>query len=475
MRATERFDVTERSEAISDKRPSIGPVLAITALSVALGVRFFLIIWKYSINVFFYDQWSYLTPFFRHQPSIAELFFWQHGEHFEGVGLIADKFLYPLTHWNTRVDSFLVGGCIFAAMLLALRLKCKLIGPLSYSDLAIPLIFLTLAQYEELIGTPNPGYSALPLLMMMAYCLALLGNNRLLKYSVVLALNFLLVFTGLGLFMGAVTVGVFLLECYWSWRHMTSAPFAQALTGLAVAAASLASFFIHYTFTPGVVCFEIPHGHFLQYAFLRYPRFMALMFAQSVVPRPLHVSSGITVLGVAILLAAVGIFAWHLLHLLKDAGSGAHLVGVVLLGYCLLFSANASIGRICLGMQAAFASRYVTLLIPAFLAIYFYLLSRSWGGKRNFVLALFVLLLVPAAVRKPWEDIRLYSNGKRDWANCYVRRENIQYCDQSANFSVHPKPEQIADFGHGSDLKLQEKLDYLKLHRLNLFYQPPSK
>jgi hypothetical protein len=126
-------------------------------------------------------------------------------------------------------------------------------------------------------------------------------------------------------------------------------------------------------------------------------------------------------------------------------------------------------------MQAAFASRYVTLLIPAFLAIYFYLLSRSWGGKRNFVLALFVLLLVPAAVRKPWEDIRLYSNGKRDWANCYVRRENIQYCDQSANFSVHPKPEQIADFGHGSDLKLQEKLDYLKLHRLNLFYQPPSK
>jgi len=51
--------------------------------------------WKYSINVFFYDQWSYLTPFFRHQPSLAELFFWQHGEHYEGVGLIADKFLYP--------------------------------------------------------------------------------------------------------------------------------------------------------------------------------------------------------------------------------------------------------------------------------------------------------------------------------------------------------------------------------------------
>src|ERR1039457_5046318 len=97
--------------------------------------------------------------------------------------------------------------------------------------------------------------------------------------------------------MGAVTIAVFSLECYWSWRHMTSVPFAQALTGLIVAAASLASFFVHYTFSPGVKCFEIPHRHLLQY-----PKFVALMFAGSVVPRPLHVSTAMTVLGVIILL-----------------------------------------------------------------------------------------------------------------------------------------------------------------------------
>jgi len=458
-----------RSEGIRDRRLLTGPVLAISAVIAALGARFFLVIWKYAINVFFYDQWSYLTPFFRHQPGFAELFFWQHGEHFEGVGLIADKFLYPLTHWNARVDPFFIGCSIFAAMLLALRLKLKLFGALSYPDVAIPVIFLTLGQYEALIGTPNPGYSALPLLMMMLYCLALHGRNRILRYSLVLALNFLLIYTGLGLFMGAVTVGIFLLECYWSWRHMTSVPFSQALTGLIVAAASLASFFIHYTFVPGVECFEMPHRHLLQYA-----KFTVLMFAGSVVPRPLHVSSAMIVLGVAILSAAVGIFGWHLFHLLKAARSDAHLVGTVLLGYGLLFSMNASIGRLCLGLQAAFGSRYVTLLIPAFLAIYFYLLSLSWHGKQNLVLALWVLLLLPA-LRKPWEEIRWYSNGKRDWAACYVRTENIQYCDQSANFSVHPPPEQIPDFGHGPDLNLQEKLDYLKQHRLNLFYEPGPK
>jgi hypothetical protein len=82
---------------------------------------------------------------------------------------------------------------------------------------------------------------------------------------------------------------------------------------------------------------------------------------------------------------------------------------------------------------------------------------------------------LPAAVRKPWEDIRWYSNGKRDWANCYVRTENVHYCDQSANLWVHPHPEQIVDLGHGPDLNLQQKLDYLKQHRLNLFYESGSK
>jgi hypothetical protein len=246
-------------------------------------------------------------------------------------------------------------------------------------------------------------------------------------------LNFLLIYTGLGLFMGAVTIGYFLFECYWSWRHMSPSPLVRPVIGLLVAAASLASFFVHYTFSPAVDCFEIPHRHLLKYA-----KFTALMFSASVVPRPLHVSSAMTVLGTAILFAVASLLVWHLIHLARSASSAGHLVGFVLLSYCLLFSATAAVGRLCLGMGAAFGSRYATLLIPAFLALYFYLLSRLWDGKRTLVLALWVLLLLPAAVRKPWEDIRWYSSGKRDWANCYVHTENIHYCDQSANFWVHP-------------------------------------
>jgi len=442
-------------------RPRIGPVLAIVAVVAVLGMRFFLVISRYSVNVFYLDQWEYLTPFFRHQPTVGELFFWQNGPHREGIGLLADKFLYPLTHWNARVDAFVVGGTIFFAMLLALLLKRKLYGRLSYSDMAIPVTFLTLQQYEAVIVTPNPAYSGFPLLMVMLYCLALLGRNRLLRYSLILTLNFLLIFTGFGFFMGVVTIGVLLVECCWSW-HQTSLSFGQATAALTIAAASLASFFLHYTFWPAVDCFEIPHRHLLQY-----PRFTALMFSAFVVPRPLHLSSWLTLLGVTILLVVLGIFCWHLMRVVKDRRQDADLVGAVLLGYSLLFAANAAIGRLCLGLGAAFGSRYSTLLIPAFLAVYFYLLSRSWHGRRDFVLALWVLMLLSAAVRKPWEEIRRYSNGKRDWADCYVRTENIPYCDQSAvDFSLHTPFEEIG---------LKEKLDYLKQHRLNLFYEAAPK
>jgi hypothetical protein len=462
MTAIETPGVAERGWGARVGRLCTLPAFAVAGVMAALGARFFLVISQYSVNVFFYDQWDFLTPFFRHQPGIAELFFWQHGPHREGIGLIADRFLYPLTHWNARTDSFLIGGSIFAAMLLALLLKRKLYGPLSYSDLAIPLIFLTLQQYEAVVSTPNPGYSGFPLLMMMLYCVALLGRNRWLRYSLVLALNFLLIYTGFGFFMGVVTVGVFLLECYWSWCQMTSVPFPQALTGLLVAVASVASFFVHYTFSPAADCFQVPRSHLLQY-----PGFMALMFSAFVVPRHPSVSWGMMLLGAAILLGMAAVLGWHLLHLRRCAGPDPHLIGGVLLGYSLLFSANAAIGRLCLGLRGAYTSRYVTLLIPAFLALYFYLLSKPWRGKRNLVLAIWILLLLPSAMHKPRFEMRWFSDGKRAWANCYVRTENIRYCDQSTNFAVYPLPPEQTG--------LQQKLDYLKQHRLNLFYEPSPK
>jgi hypothetical protein len=432
------------------------PSIIVAAVAVVLGARFFLFIGHYSVNVFYLDQWGFLDPFFHGSPGIRELFFEQWGPHREGIGLIADKFLYPLTRWSVPAESFMIGGCIFAAMLLALLLKRKLLGPLSYSDALIPMIFLNLKQFETLVVTPNPAYAGFPLLMMMLYCLALLLRNRLLKYILVLLLNFLLIYTGFGLFMGAVTVGVFALECYRVLRHMELGPIGLPAAGFAIAALSLGSFFIHYRFWPAVDCFAVtPH-----YVSL-YPSFMAGMFASFVGGRRFSLEFGF-----GALLAVTLILGIHLFYLIKRNGApGRPLIGAVLLSYALLFSVNTAVGRVCLGVAGAYGPRYITLLIPAFLALYFYLLSRPWQGKRPIVLGLFVLLLIPNTLHEG-RGAKWYADAKRKWAACYIRTESIGYCNRLANFEIFPYPAQV---------KLKQKLNYLKQYRLNLFSAPGAK
>jgi len=441
-------------KASEDRFRSV-PALAVFVTVAVLGVRFFLFIRKYSVNIFFLDQWDYLRLFFNRQANIANLFSLEHAPHREGVGLLPDLLLYPLSHWNSRVDSFVIGGAIFAAMLIALRLKCRLYGPLSYSDVAIPLIFLAVNQFETLVITPNPSHSGFPLLLIVCYCMALVAQNWLLRYALILSLDFLLIYTGFGIFMGVITIGLFLLECYWSWRRFTSVPLIRPFTGLLLAIVSLASFFFHYVFQPAASCFQLPHNNWLNY-----PQFMSLMFSGFVVPRPLTVSTEMIVLGTAILFLMLLIFIWHSLHLIKFPIRETHLVGAVLLAFSLLFAANTSIGRQCLGLGQALSSRYSTLLIPAFLSLYFYFLSVPWHGPRKLVLASFVVLLVPVVARTPIEEAGGFSNAKRRWIDCYVRTGDIRYCDESTGFKIYPAPEQT---------QLQQKLDYLKAHHLNLF------
>lgn len=452
------------SERVGSRYRIIGPATALIAAALVLGLRFFFFLSPYSVNVLFYDQWDLLDSFFDRNPGLAELFFLQHGPHREGLGLIADKYLYPLTRWSVDSESVMIGASIFVAMILAVLLKKRLFGRLAYSDALIPAIFLTLTQYETVVGTPNPGYSAFPLLLMMLYGLALLQANYLLRYGLVLFINFLLIYTGLGVFAGVVTIGLFLLDSYWCWRgalvfKAIVFPLAAPIGGLFIACASLASFFVHYKFQPAVDCFGA-HPRFLDY-----PWFMALMFSNFAgVRRPI---AWATVLGAAMLLFAASI----LVVVIRRANREAHFreAGVTIAAmavYSMLFSASTAIGRACLGLPAgALPSRYTTLLIPAFLAMYFYALTVQPSALRVATLALLAVFFTRGLVyihqRTEYSGSpSWYANGKRAWVTCYKRTEDIGYCDSATGFKIHPDAERT---------RLKQKLDFLKRNKLNLF------
>jgi len=339
-------------------------------------------------------------------------------------------------------------------MLLALFLKYRLFGRLSCGDVAIPLIFLTLAQHETFIGAANVAYSAIPLLLTMLYCLALLAPRYRIRYALCLGLNFLLIFTGFGLFMGIVTIGVFAVECYWRLRGVGETPLGMSFSAMVVACVSLGSFFVHYTFQPAVECFVFPY-HNLR----AYPLFVALMISRFFgLMMPVRASEAVGALGIPLAAAILSLHAWRLLK--GRRFRNVHLIAAVLLAFSILFAVGSAVGRVCLGLPtAAWPPRYVTLLIPGVTAFYFSLQWLRSADIRRVLTGVFILLLLPGSLSID-PGFAWFASGKQAWAACYLANENTSYCDKATGFVIYPRPEKA---------RLKEKLAYLKDHHLNLY------
>jgi hypothetical protein len=427
---------------------------------VFLAVKLFVYIWRQSVNVFYFDQWDTLQPFFEGDTNLLHLFTRQFSVHRLGLGLISLRFLYGPTHWSARAESFLIGGCIFLAMLLAMLLKRRLFGRLSWTDVAIPLVFLTLEQNETLIGATNPAFGGMPLLLVICYCLCLSIPNQFRRYGLILAADVLLVYTGYGFFMGILTPAILGLDA-WRFRKDGTGSLRLVLAGIILSGAILGSFFIHYTFTPNADCFEFPHGNFVAY-----PWFVALMISAFLgLRRPIALVTAAGLAGLAIVIAAFAIQLWRVcarrLERSRSERTG-DLVIAVLLGYSLLYAGSAAVGRACLGLpDAAQVPRYSTLLIPAFLGLYFFLLTLPAGRLPRFALVSFLLVVLPGGLAIPNSSARKLRDGKVAWARCYLRTGDLGLCDQTTGFPLYPDPQRNG---------MREKLAYLRAHHLSFFY-----
>jgi hypothetical protein len=427
--------------------------------SIALVYRFFALIDTYAVNLLFSDQWDIYDPLFREQGLWA-LFSQQHGPHRQGLGAIVIAIIAGLTQWNSRADAFTVGSIITGAMLAALYLKRRLFGALSITDAIIPLIFLTTTQYESLVITPNPAHGALPVLLVLLSALAWSLRHSLARYTAIVVLNFLLIFTGFGLFMGLITPPLLALDTYQQARDRRGKAWVPPFAALGAALASIYAFSIGYVFEPAIACFRFPHQRPLEY-----PWFVGLILA-----RFLGVSYGpamalASVLGSALLVLMVGVLIYHLIILARSGLRDRYIsmAIVLLIGYSLVFCANTAIGRICAGPGSSQSSRYMTLLIPAFFGLYIHLQTLRRAPVRYAALALCAALLLPlpSHTRDDIQVTRGFTDGKLLWKACYLRTENIKRCDSEAKFLVYP-----------TSPALKERLAYLKQHQLNLFAPP---
>jgi hypothetical protein len=425
-----------------------------------LSAELFSLISRYAVNMLYWDQWDFDDATLFQHHSIWEMFSWQHGPHRLGVGALVQKLIEPWIHWNARYEAFGIGVIIVASAVLALLLKVRLYGTIRYSDVIIPLLFLTPRQYETLVLATNPAHGSLPSLLTIVYCLCWLIPSYYWKYVCLLLVNFLLIYTGFGIFMGLVTPALLALDYYGNIRHLERKYRWSAATALTISIASLGSFFVGYRFDAAVYCFSpAPENPVL------YLCFVALMFA-SVAGLAIFSLKLATLIGsipLLLLLVCLWIVVKRLLVSQGEDTWPRDAAIAALLAYCAVFCLNTAYGRLCLGLAYAGVSRYTPYVVLGFFGLYLYALSNHTRNARVYLLPVLLVVAVLGARPLNRSDAWLVgkmTDGRRAWRDCYLARHDIHECDTLTHFQIYPHPEAT---------HLQEKLDFLERNRLNLY------
>ena len=418
------------------------------------SLRLLTFIQENSVNVLFWDQWDYYLPLFN-KKGIIDIFLWQHGPHRQGLAFVIESIIANLTRWNTSVISMASGVYLIAAAIVALLLKKRLFGSFHYADIVIPILVLTLSQYSNLIGDPNAAYGAFPLLLIFLYVYSWTISNKILRYSLVLLFNFFLIYSGFGIIAGIITITILLLDVYQN-RRFKQKGLALPIVSFSISVISLGSFFVDYRFYAAIDCFSFPHKPLWDYLF-----YIVLMFANFIGLKGFTATSLIG--GFFIVLTLFFILIKNIRQILNKGifDEKLSLAIVVFISYSFFFAAAAAVGRVCSGVELAQRSRYMTYLIPAFLALYFQILKLGRTKIGVIGLSLFIVMIIFTefqVLSKNEVDISDNVLGKKYWKSCYLQYEDVAYCNKKANFEIFPRPDEI-----------KYRLEYLKEEKLNLF------
>jgi hypothetical protein len=423
-------------------------VANITALLLGalVLVRWFYLIDLCSVNLLVKDQWDFYDTLFLDQ-SYWSSFTYQLGPHRMGLGMVVTRLLAELSSWNTRVEAFSIGVFMALACVLFLQLKHKLAGSLHYTDLILPLLFFNTAQHEIFTGTPILSHGVMPVFLLGLYCLSWLWKHPY-RYPLLLLLNFILLYTGFGFFTGFITLLLLGMELLKPSRHSPSR--ALLFAYLMLALASVCSFFIGYRFEPTSTQ-QGPWYTYLLFIFRGLGR-----FAESTTGRLSLVA------GAVVFLSLFFVCMLHLRKLYRGEQPTLSRVIVILTAYTLLFLLGVAYGRTFLEpeIQGAYASRYIPHFIPGIIGIYLYLCTSAPFQKALPQLLLIALLVLSFKTQEHLRYMQHFKTAKLNWKEAYLKTGSVEAANAAAHFNIYPAQNQEG---------LQQKLAFLKEHKLNLF------
>lgn len=431
---------------------SIGIVFIIYA------VLLFNLINRHSVNVLFWDQWDFSDYLFGN-PTVWEMFSHQHGPHRQGIGAFLNLFIGTVSGWNSRAEAFCIGGILVLAMAAALYLKYRLFGKLTAWDTLIPVISLSFVQCEVAFPNTNTGYTALPLLFIMLVGIILTLQNPIHRYLLLAVTNFFAVFTGFTVFIGVIVPVILVFAIIIHWLAKERREMFYALGALIASLLTLALFFKGYYLAPAVDCFQFPHPQ--PYEYLVFISNMLTMCQGFLYGYQVTFARRFGMILFGIWLVLLLFQFWQIVKTRKF--SPIPVVNFLFFSFSIIYALNTAVGRVCLGTDQARSTRYMTLLIPGWLALYFTVLLLKSSILRNAALVILAILFVILPLRRYNQIDSQFlplTEGKQIWAACYVERESIEECDKISKIQIYPNAEAT---------HLKDKLNFLKQKQYNLF------
>ncbi len=179
-----------------ESKPWLVPA-SLVFVTAAMAAQLFVKINRHAVNILFSDQWDTYQPTFN-GANPWQVFTAQAGQLRLGVGGLISDTVAQGTSWNTRAESFVIGSMMVLIAVVAVYLRWRLFKNLTFWDVLIPLICLSVTQMEVPISVPFPSHATAPVLLVLLYAVCLTFDNPAIRYGAAAVINFLAVFTGWG-------------------------------------------------------------------------------------------------------------------------------------------------------------------------------------------------------------------------------------------------------------------------------------
>jgi len=408
----------------------------------------------YAVNLFHYDIWDVFQPSFG-QKSTWDLFSMQFGSQRIGLGILMSEILMRLSQWNARAESFAVALTFMLSAGVALRLKWKLFREWSWWDLLLVFQMLSLASWESIVGTPFLAFSSVPLLLILLSAYTRLIANGIIRAGVTLLAIVVMLYSSQSIL--AVPAMCFLMGC----DFIRASRRQDQLAILVVLILSgIATFYLvatHDRTIVGTACFDTVVVGAWDYLLFVGAYTLSLFGWYMYVP-------GVAVVGIGIFFGLLLIWLRGIKRLL-DRRNAEPISEIIffLLGFTLLHGCAAAYGRACLGTRAAYTSRYFPYMLPGYIAVYFWILSKSKPQIKKIglgFLCLSHLVLEIFLYGRQLPKVKAELISREAVRACLVEGGELLECEKLVGFQIHPSSEKA---------QISGRVEFLRNHRLGPF------